>query len=490
MLLARRRRRSRRRAARASSRRATTPRPGGCSSAPRSTSAATPSSPRACSGARSSATPRTRPPPSAWPRRCSPSTATPTSCDDLAELPIGTPAFLALQRSRALAAVAAGDAAAAEAAAAVFAEGGGDPAETAFLERLRALRRPRRARRRRRRSPSRRPRTPCTCSTRSRASRSTSCSSGSCRPCGRRSPTAAMAALTLAELFLARGFYRLAADHAIEAIEVGGPEPRALACLGKAAVAEGLFEDALPVLQAALELDPAQPAMRTLLRRRRAAPGRVAAHYAAGVRRRALLLPLVVSPARARRRPRRTAAPACPRRPRRASRWSAITPAVAGLGAEVIGNDFELRLHLPDGAEVTVNRTAGARPLHQRGGTLTWREHRLRHPTAGRHGCRSASRWPASPSCSTWSASAARRRRRGRRSCSPSSRSASALLRPRLGAGASPVGAFVAMLLGAAGGLIEGRGAVCRRRPLRRRDRAVGAAGAGARRRARSGSAR
>ena len=47
--------------------------------------------------------------------------------------PIGTPAFLALQRSRALAAVAAGDAAAAEAAAAVFGEGGGDPAETAFL---------------------------------------------------------------------------------------------------------------------------------------------------------------------------------------------------------------------------------------------------------------------------------------------------------------------------------------------------------------------
>ena len=37
-------------------------------------------------------------------------------------------------------------------------------------------------------------------------------------------------------------------------------------CLGKAAVAEGLFEDALPVLQAALELDPAQPAVRTLLR--------------------------------------------------------------------------------------------------------------------------------------------------------------------------------------------------------------------------------
>ena len=35
--------------------------------------------------------------------------------------------------------------------------------------------------------------------------------------------------------------------------------------LGKAAVAEGLFEDALPVLQATLELDPAQPAMRTLL---------------------------------------------------------------------------------------------------------------------------------------------------------------------------------------------------------------------------------
>src|SRR5205085_11897911 len=48
--------------------------------------------------------------------------------NDLAELPIGTPAFLALQRSRAVAAVAAGDIVAAEAAAAVFGEGGGDAA--------------------------------------------------------------------------------------------------------------------------------------------------------------------------------------------------------------------------------------------------------------------------------------------------------------------------------------------------------------------------
>jgi glycosyltransferase involved in cell wall biosynthesis/Flp pilus assembly protein TadD len=73
------------------------------------------------------------------------------------------------------------------------------------------------------------------------------------------------AALTLAELFAARGFYRLSGDWAMRAIELGGPEPRALAVLGKAAVAEGLFEDAVPVLEAALELDPTQTSVRALL---------------------------------------------------------------------------------------------------------------------------------------------------------------------------------------------------------------------------------
>lgn len=136
---------------------------------------------------------------------------------------------------------------------------------------------------------------------------------------------------------------------------------------------------------------------------------------------------------------------------------AAITPAVPGLRAEVIGNDFELRLHLPDGAEVTVNR-AGARPLHQVGGTLTWREHRLRHPRpdgtlqigltlAGKpvvldlvsQRREAPSPWP--PIVLAVVAVAV------------------GLLRPRW-APALAVGAFVAMLLGAAGGLVEGRGAV------------------------------
>jgi glycosyltransferase involved in cell wall biosynthesis/Flp pilus assembly protein TadD len=74
-----------------------------------------------------------------------------------------------------------------------------------------------------------------------------------------------MAALSLSELFAARGFWRLSGDWAMRAIEIGGPEPRALAALGKAAVAEGMFEDALPVLEAALDLDPSQISVRTLL---------------------------------------------------------------------------------------------------------------------------------------------------------------------------------------------------------------------------------
>ncbi len=183
----------------------------------------------------------------------------------LAELPIGTPAFLALQRSRAVAAVAAGDVSGAESAASVFGEGGGDPAESAFLD----------AFARYADHAAGAPATPLAVAS---ASYAVHMLDALARleeyelferlvPAVRASiADARMAALTLAELFLARGFYRLAADHAIEAIEVGGPEPRALACLAKAAIAEGLFEDALPVLQAALELDPAQPAVRTLLR--------------------------------------------------------------------------------------------------------------------------------------------------------------------------------------------------------------------------------
>lgn len=135
----------------------------------------------------------------------------------------------------------------------------------------------------------------------------------------------------------------------------------------------------------------------------------------------------------------------------------AITPAVAGLRVQVIANDFQLRLHLPDEAEVTVNRPA-ARPLHARGGTLTWREHRLRHALpdgslqigftlAGKpvvinlhsESGDEPSPWP--PLVLGLIAIAV------------------GILRPRWVTGLA-VGAFVAMLLGALGGLTEGRGAI------------------------------
>ena len=183
---------------------------------------------------------------------------------DTHELPIGTPAFLALQRSRLVAAVAAGDGGAATAAADLLTVGGGDGDEAAFAGAFaryadHAVTPP----------PTALPTAAATYAVRmldalarleeyelfERLVPVVRSAIGD--PCA--------SALTLAELFLARGFYRLAAEHAMEAIEVGGPEPRDVACLAKAAVAEGLFEDAVPILHAALELDPAQPALRSLL---------------------------------------------------------------------------------------------------------------------------------------------------------------------------------------------------------------------------------
>jgi tetratricopeptide (TPR) repeat protein len=73
------------------------------------------------------------------------------------------------------------------------------------------------------------------------------------------------ASLALGDLYLQRGFYRLAGDAALEAVERGGADARALALLGKAAVAEGLFEDALPVLEEALALDPSQQSVAYLI---------------------------------------------------------------------------------------------------------------------------------------------------------------------------------------------------------------------------------
>ncbi len=136
----------------------------------------------------------------------------------------------------------------------------------------------------------------------------------------------------------------------------------------------------------------------------------------------------------------------------------AITPAVPGLRAEVVGNDFQLRLYLPDGAEAIVNRTAGARPLRQTGGTLTWREHRLRHalPDGRLQIGLTLAGTPVVIDLVS------------RRSDAPSPWPAivlgvvaiiAGLLRPRWAPGLA-VGAFVTMLLGAAGGLVEGRGAL------------------------------
>ena len=73
------------------------------------------------------------------------------------------------------------------------------------------------------------------------------------------------ATILIGELFLLRGFYQLAGDAALRAIELGGQDARTLALLGKSAVAEGLFEDAIPVLEATLELDPNQPSIVGLL---------------------------------------------------------------------------------------------------------------------------------------------------------------------------------------------------------------------------------
>jgi tetratricopeptide (TPR) repeat protein len=73
------------------------------------------------------------------------------------------------------------------------------------------------------------------------------------------------ATILIGELFLLRGFYQLAGDAALRAIEIGGQDARTLALLGKSAVAEGMFEDAIPVLEAALQLDPQQTSIAGLL---------------------------------------------------------------------------------------------------------------------------------------------------------------------------------------------------------------------------------
>lgn len=136
----------------------------------------------------------------------------------------------------------------------------------------------------------------------------------------------------------------------------------------------------------------------------------------------------------------------------------AITPPVPGLRVDVIGNDFELRLHLPAAAELTLDRPGGLQPLHQTGGTITYREHRLRHPLPN-GALQIGFTLRGAPVLVDL------RLRRGR---TPSPWPPIALgvvalavgiLRPRWAAGLA-VSAFLFMLLGSAGGLIEGRGVI------------------------------
>jgi glycosyltransferase involved in cell wall biosynthesis len=174
----------------------------------------------------------------------------------------GTPAYIAVQRLRMLAAMLAGDRASAEAALEALAEGGGDAAEVTMLH----------------------------------AVLGAVLDHAECPPLPRASAQRALellhalarlaefdafarvtrvveqavgdqreATVLIGELFLLRGFYQLAGDAALRAIELGGQDARTLALLGKSAVAEGLFDDAIPVLEAVLAMDPSQHAIAGLL---------------------------------------------------------------------------------------------------------------------------------------------------------------------------------------------------------------------------------
>jgi glycosyltransferase involved in cell wall biosynthesis/Flp pilus assembly protein TadD len=184
--------------------------------------------------------------------------------DDVAaeapDLPTGTPAFFAVERSLVLALALVGDGARAADAAAAFGAGGGDGAELAFLEAFAQI------------AAGGSPRIPTGAAPYAIRMLDSLARLEEFEAFEQLLPAATrsvgderIAALLVAELFLARGFYRLAADQALASMDIGGPEPRALGVLGKAAVAEGLFEDAIPVLEASLELDPTQTPVRTLL---------------------------------------------------------------------------------------------------------------------------------------------------------------------------------------------------------------------------------
>jgi glycosyltransferase involved in cell wall biosynthesis len=181
---------------------------------------------------------------------------------ELGELAAGTPAFVAAQRLRMLAATLCGDRSAATAALAALGEGGGDPAEIEMLHAVIAALLDDTA-------PPSLPR--------ASAQRALELLHALAR-LGEYDAFARMtgvveqavgdrreATVLIGELFLLRGFYQLAGDAALRAIELGGQDARTLALLGKSAVAEGLFEDAVPVLEASLALDPGQAAISGLL---------------------------------------------------------------------------------------------------------------------------------------------------------------------------------------------------------------------------------
>ncbi len=174
----------------------------------------------------------------------------------------GTPAFLASQRLRMLAAMLRGDRASAEAALDALGSGGGDPFE---VDMLRAA------------LDSVLDQTPPPALSRLAGQRALQLLHALARleefvAFERVAPVVEQsvgdrreATILIGEIFLMRGFYQLAADYALKAIELGGQDARTLRLLGKSAVAEGLFEDAIAVLEAALALDPTETTVATLL---------------------------------------------------------------------------------------------------------------------------------------------------------------------------------------------------------------------------------
>jgi tetratricopeptide (TPR) repeat protein len=179
-----------------------------------------------------------------------------------AGLAAGTPAFLAAQRLRMLAAMLRGDRASAEAALDALGSGGGDQYE---VDMLRAA------------LDSVLDQTPPPALSRLSGQRALQLLHALARleefvAFERVAPVVEQAVgerreatILIGEIFLMRGFYQLAADYAMRAIELGGQDARTLRLLGKSAVAEGLFEDAIAVLEAALALDPTETAVATLL---------------------------------------------------------------------------------------------------------------------------------------------------------------------------------------------------------------------------------